>query len=206
MTDAKKSEETGRWQVLNSIANGLKGYPFLLIALAGLVVLATVFSFSTEKLREFKWVFCLVILVPLLLQAALEFMKQTKRDRRGRPEPLPARAGEPNTVPTNAPPAPAALPASAVRYSRKVLWGLGLLLFCLLGFATMPASDIRSDHDTMLGFLAVSVTAAVLGLLGWLDARQGKAHGKNLAMMVIVVGALLALVVIGWMQPSGPGY
>ena len=63
------------------IASYLRDYPFLLIALAGLVLLGASFAFDLAKLKEFKWFFVGIVLIPVFMQFYVELKRQSHNHR-----------------------------------------------------------------------------------------------------------------------------
>jgi hypothetical protein len=73
--DQSKPEAPTEHPAMGQIVGSLKDYPFLLITVAGLLILSGILIFDLEKLKEFKWLIYAVVLVPLGIQFLIEFKK-----------------------------------------------------------------------------------------------------------------------------------
>lgn len=170
---------------MGQIVGYLKDYPFLLITIAGLLILSGILIFEIEKLKEFKWLIYAVVLVPLAIQFLIEFRKMT---------PTQERPAAPPSV--TVPPAP--LPAGPLPPSLKA-WGsvgIGVLMFGVV--VATPEAELY-DPDFALGFLVFALAAAAFALAGMVDINRQRAGGKGMAITGIVLSSVLVLAAIGWM-------
>jgi len=76
MENANKPQDNGsNSKAMGEIVRYLKNYPFLLITVAGLLILVGILVFDKEKLEMFKVLIYGIVLVPVCLQFFLEFRK-----------------------------------------------------------------------------------------------------------------------------------
>lgn len=186
---------------MGQIVGYLKDYPFLLITIAGLLILSGILIFDLEKLKEFKWLIYGVVLVPLVIQFFIEYQKIAAR-----------RAAERGTTvaPPVGAPIPAPMPASGsasgpatLPVSTKALWSLALLVMLLLALNETTTEEFR-DRDLMLGYLIFSGSAVVLAWLALGDVRRQRARGKVLAIFELAVATLFTLAALGWLSEANP--
>ncbi len=186
---------------MGQIVGYLKDYPFLLITIAGLLILSGILIFDIEKLKEFKWLIYGVVLVPLIIQFFMEYQKIVARRaaERGTTAAFPA-----GVIPTPVPtPAPAPAPTATLPVSSKALWGLALIVMILLALNETSEEEFH-DHDLMLGYLIFAGTAGVLAWLALGDVKRQRARGKVLAISELVFATLIALASIGWLMEVDP--
>jgi hypothetical protein len=81
MQENKSKETMDSASIFSKVASYLRDYPFLLMALAGIVLLGSVFAFGFDKLKEFKWFFVGIVLVPVFMQFYFESKKQSHEQR-----------------------------------------------------------------------------------------------------------------------------
>jgi FtsH-binding integral membrane protein len=173
---------------MGQIVGNLKEYPFLLITVAGLLILSGILIFDIEKLKEFKWLIYAVVLAPLAIQFLIEFRKMA---------PGPARPDAPSAASAYPPPPP----SSALPPNRKA-WisvGIGMLLFGVV--AATPETELY-DQDFALGFLVAALVAAGFAFVGMSDVKHQRAGGKGTAITGIVLSIVLVLAGIGWMMEA----
>jgi hypothetical protein len=173
---------------MGQIVGNLKDYPFLLITVAGLLILSGILIFDIEKLKEFKWLIYAVVLAPLAIQFLIEFKKMA---------PGPARQDAPSAASAYPPPPP----SSTLPPNRKA-WisvGIGMLLFGVV--AATPETELV-DQDFVLGFLAVALVATGFAFVGMSDVKHQRAGGKGTAITGIVLSTVLVLAAIGWMMEA----
>lgn len=186
---------------MGQIVGYLKDYPFLLITIAGLLILSGILIFDLEKLKEFKWLIYGVVLVPLVIQFFIEYQKIAARRAAERGAAVAPSAG---VTPTPAPaPAPAPVPVATLPVSTKALWSLALLVMMLLALNETSAEEFH-DRDLMLGYLVFAGTAGVLAWLALGDVRRQRARGKALAIVELVFATLFTLSAIGWLTEVNP--
>lgn len=179
----KQTEAQKEHPAMPQIVGYLKDYPFLLITVAGLLILSGILIFDIEKLKEFKWLIYAVVLVPLAIQFLIEFRKMTPRQ-------------ESPAAPAPYPPPPS--PVAPLPPSRKA-WisvGIGVLMFGVV--AATPETELH-DQEFALGFLAFALVAAGLAFAGMADINRQRAGGKGMAITGIVLSTVLLLAAIGWM-------
>jgi FtsH-binding integral membrane protein len=184
----KKTEAPKEHPAMGQIVGYLKDYPFLLITVAGLLILSGILIFDIEKLKEFKWLIYAVVLVPLAIQFLIEFRKmQPRQERPAAPSAAPA---------PPYPPQPS--PVGALPPSRKA-WisiGIGVLMFGVV--AATPETELH-DKEFALGFLVIALVAAGFAFAAMSDVNRQRAGGKGTAITGIVLSTMLALAAIGWM-------
>ena len=185
----QKTEAPKEHPAMGQIVGYLKDYPFLLITIAGLLILSGILIFEIEKLKEFKWLIYAVVLVPLAIQFLIEFKKMTPRQER------PAQPSAPAPYP---PPSP---PIGMLPPNRKA-WisvGIGMLLFGVV--AASPEAELY-DQEFALGFLVVALVAAGFAVAGMSDVKRQRAGGKGTAITGIVLSSVLLLAALGWMTDA----
>src|SRR5437879_4230748 len=173
---------------MGQIVGYLKDYPFLLITIAGLLILSGILIFDIEKLKEFKWLIYAVVLVPLAIQFLIEFKKMQPRQVIRTASPSAPAAG------LEQPLAPASLPAPSKKAWISLI--ISVLLFGVV--AATPENELR-EQDFAIGFLVVSLIGAGFAVAAMSDIKRQLASGKGTAITGIVLAALLALASIGWM-------
>jgi hypothetical protein len=193
----KKPEAPKENPAMGQIVGYLKDYPFLLITVAGLIILSGILIFDIEKLKEFKWLIYAVVLVPLAIQFLIEFKKmQPPRAIQGASPPVQASPDQPPLV--------AALPLS-----RKAWISLGISMLMFGVVAATPENELH-DEDFAIGFLVFALVAAGFALAAMYDVNRRLADSKGAAITAIVLSTLLVLAPIGWMTeengdiPAGP--
>ncbi|MBI5039815.1 MAG: hypothetical protein HZB57_00950, partial [Gammaproteobacteria bacterium] len=120
---------------MGQIVGYLKDYPFLLITIAGLLILSGILIFDIEKLKEFKWLIYGVVLGPLSIQFFMEYQKIAARRAAERD----VTAASPAVMIST--PAPAPVPIATLPYSNKALWGLALIVMILLALNETSAEE-----------------------------------------------------------------
>lgn len=200
----QKTEAPKEHPAMGQIVGYLKDYPFLLITIAGLLILSGILIFEIEKLKEFKWLIYAVVLVPLAIQFLLvlvplaiqfliEFRKMTPGQER--------QAAQPSAA---APYSPPPSPGGPLPPSRKA-WisvGIGLLLFGVV--AATPESELY-NQEFALGFLMFALVAAGFASAAMSDVKRQRAGGKGMAITGIVLSTVLLLAAIGWMTEEEAG-
>jgi len=188
--DEKKQEAPKESPAMGQVVGYLKDYPFLLITVAGLIIMSGILVFEIEKLKEFKWLIYAVVLVPLAIQFLIEFKKL-----------------QPRVI--NPPASGAAIPAAAqtttpenvIPMSMKAWASVGI---CVLLFGVVAASDEMElyDKEFALGFLVFALAAGGVALSALSDIKQRRTQGKGTAITGMVLALLLALAGIGWMTTT----
>lgn len=170
----------GHWKFFETVAQLLKGYPFLLIAIAGLSLLFVALFFDVEKSKELKWLLYGAVIAPIVVQ----FYMETRRLNSRNPSPPLPVAGAP----------PLAAPLAT---SKKAIASIALVVLVFLGFA--DASEVElMDGETSLGLLVVSALTFALAWAARRDIRRHKADGGKLAMTGLVLAGLLMVSSAGW--------
>ena len=190
----KQPEAPKEHPAMGQIVGYLKDYPFLLITIAGLLILSGILIFDIEKLKEFKWLIYAVVLVPLGIQFLMEFKKMQPALPAAAPPPIP---GQPAAPAMHDAPIQAAPPPS------KKAWvsiGIGMVLFGVA--AATPEAELR-DSDFALGFLVAALLALGLAIAAMSDVNRQHTVGKGTAITSIVLSIILALAALGWMSEEG---
>ncbi|MCP5277805.1 MAG: hypothetical protein H6935_05505 [Thiobacillus sp.] len=185
----KKPEAPKEHPAMGQIVGYLKDYPFLLITIAGLLILSGILIFDLEKLKEFKWLIYAVVLVPLGIQFLIEFKKM--------------QGVRPATAPMHPEqPVPLGPRDVAGQYSPppgKKAWvsiAISMVLFGVV--AALPEMELR-DRDFALGFLVATLVATGFGIAAIMDVNHQRAGGKATAVTAIIISAFMALAALGWM-------
>lgn len=174
-------------KAMGEIVRYLKNYPFLLITVAGLLILVGILIFDIEKLKEFKLLIYGVVLVPIGFQFMLEFRKQG-----GRRETLEKTA---KIVKENE----TAVTAKAVHFSSKAIISLALSGLFLLIIGS-EGQDILQDTNFQAGLLVViGIPALLLGFLALNDTVHGTASGKGYAIAALALSVLMIVSSLNWM-------
>lgn len=184
-------------KAMNEIIGYLRNYPFLLITIAGLLILSAILIFDIEKLKEFKWLVYGVVLVPLGIQFFIEFKKMQigHGGTVSAPPPIVQVAGQsPNTIVQ-----PAISPA---RLSSKAIASVVIAVLLFLAMGEWSETELL-DRDTQTGLLVFALVALGLGISGWRDASRQQVRGKALAVTGTILSVILSLSSVGWMTQSG---
>lgn len=187
-----RSEPGGK--AMREIIGYLKNYPFLLITIAGLLILSGILIFETEKLKEFKWLIYAVVLLPLVIQFFIEFKKMQFRQTVNKAAPATA------TAVTDQAPQPS-VQGLALKLSGKAIASVVLAAILVLTLGDLSPEE-QVDTDMQTGMLMFALLALGLGVSAWRDANRQLRRGKGLAISGTVMGALLALSATGWLMQS----
>lgn len=216
-----------RTMLFEKIIGYLKSYPFLLICMAALLVLAG--NYVVQKVADSArlgnvetWVVGGIGLVALCMQFGLEMQKMALERMRTQAElnaahpPAVLHAEAEGEVDEIAPPAPATrarqpspLPRraadgveiAAVHISLKAILALVVTIPVFLLFS-LPEEDL-ADAGLQGGMLILEGLAFVLALMGFRDTSRGKASGRGLAIGVMIFAGVLALASFGWLIDEG---
>ncbi|MDQ6971074.1 MAG: hypothetical protein Q9M30_00345 [Mariprofundaceae bacterium] len=182
-----------RTKLLGNIVHHLKAYPFLLITVAGLIILTIVMSFDIEKLKELKPLLYGVVMLPLVMQFYFEAQKQREKRERQRSE------LQQSSLAADAVSGNGHLPSNSVppKFTRKGIAGLVLLFMIFSEVGNTP--DAETSEDLLLGAFVLGWICLYLGVSANNDVKNGRATGKALAIIVIALSALLLLGSLGWM-------
>ncbi|MFN2350115.1 MAG: hypothetical protein ABR558_11185 [Thioalkalivibrio sp.] len=181
--------------VVKDIVQHLREHPFLLITIAGLVVLSGVMVFDIDKLREFKWLFVGVVLVPVFLQFLLVFCRQQAQQRLEQTRLMAERQPQPAASPTP----PASPAAAAATVSNKAWWALGLGVFVLLAAVSLDEGDWL-DVDILNGLLFFCLVTMGLGLWAIGDTLRKPVRGRGIAITGVVLAGFTLLATLGYMM------
>ncbi|NCN23104.1 MAG: hypothetical protein COZ77_00465 [Gallionellales bacterium CG_4_8_14_3_um_filter_54_18] len=191
MENANKPQDNGsNSKAMGEIVRYLKNYPFLLITVAGLLILVGILVFDKEKLEMFKVLIYGIVLVPVCLQFFLEFRKQG--GRRGATE-KPTKSGK-----TSAPSITAAHPTETLAggghqpFSRKVIISLVLIALNVLAWNETLDANAHLGAIVLLG-----IPALLLGFSALNDARHGTVKGRGWAIAATVLAVLMILASLG---------
>ena len=190
----KQTEAPKEHPAMGQIVGYLKDYPFLLITVAGLVILSGILIFEIEKLKEFKWLIYAVVLVPLVIQFFIEFKKMTPGSSQSASPASPY-------VPAPDTPRPPAEHMPPPSWKAWVSVGIGMLLFGVV--AATPEAELH-DQDFALGFFVVAAIAAGLAFAARYDVKRNRTGSKGIATTGIVLSILLMLAGLGWMMEKPP--
>jgi len=187
MDNNKQADNGSDSKAMGEIVRYLKNYPFLLITVAGLLILVGILIFDREKLEIFKWLIYAVVLVPVALQFLLEFRKQGGR-----------RVVEEKTRVVRAGKAPdSVVQYDSVHFSRKAIASLVLVVINVLAFGDNLDADAHLGAIVMLG-----IPALLLGFSALNDTLHGRAMGKGWAIAATVLPVLMILASIGGMSEA----
>ncbi|MEW6677673.1 MAG: hypothetical protein AB1421_07115 [Pseudomonadota bacterium] len=189
--DQKKPEAPTEHPAMGQIVGSLKDYPFLLITVAGLLILSGILIFDLEKLKEFKWLIYAVVLVPLGIQFLIEFKKMHAL-RPGSSPPVPAPVN--TEAPSWMPPVPGVPPPG-----KKPWIGIALCMVLFGTLAAVPEAQ-TGDQSFIIGFLVVALVAAGVSLAGLWEVNRGLAGGKGTAITSVVLSLVLVLAALGWIS------
>jgi hypothetical protein len=177
--------------VVKDIVQHLREHPFLLITIAGLVVLSGVMVFDIDKLREFKWLFLGVVLVPVFLQFLLVFCRQQAQHKLEQARLM-------AQLPIQSPPAHSAS-TTPTTVSTKAWWALGLGVFVLLAAASLDETDWL-DVDTLNGLLFVCAITIGLGVWAITDTLRKPVRGRGIAITGVLLSSFTLLATLGYMM------
>lgn len=191
MENANKPQDNGsNSKAMGEIVRYLKNYPFLLITVAGLLILVGILVFDKDKLEMFKGLIYGIVLVPVGLQFLIEFRKQA--GKRGAVE-KPAKAGKttaPQLAETDATEAVAV--GGSQPFSRKIIVSLVLIAINILAWNETLDANAHLGAIVLLG-----IPALLLGFSALNDARHGTVKGKEWAIAAIVLSVLMILASLG---------
>lgn len=186
MENPKKTQDVDtNSKVMSEIVSYLKNYPFLLITVAGLLILAGILIFDLAKLKEFKWLIYAVVLAPIGFQFLLEFKKQGGRHEAVRVLPTASLAVE----------VPVAI--NPQHFSRKIIVSLALLGLLLLAFVGASQQDIRDANFHIGALIMLSIPALLLSFSAMSDARHGRVKGKGWAIATLALSLVMIVSSLG---------
>lgn len=188
MENSNKAQGTDtNSKVMSEIVSYLKNYPFLLITVAGLLILAGILIFEEKKLELFSSLIYGVVLVPICLQFFLELKKQGTRHEQVRER----HTG--NNSESMAVERPVAI--SPQHFSRKVI--ASLVLLGLLFMAFVGEQD-KLDTNFHIGALIVmTIPALLLSFSAMGDVRQGIVKGKGWAIATLSLSLVMTVLSLG---------
>ena len=195
MTDSdKKPEAPKEHPAMGQIVGYLKDYPFLLITIAGLLILSGILIFDLEKLKEFKWLIYAVVLVPLGIQFLIEFKKMSGARVPSSPYPdheqhavgNQAREGGPVPVPGPAP-------------LGKKAWLSIAISMVLFGLVSAFPETEAWDRSFALGFLVAALVAAGFSIAAIMDVNHRRTGGWGTAITSAIFSGVMVLAGLGWM-------
>jgi len=190
MENANKPQDNGsNSKAMGEIVRYLKNYPFLLITVAGLLILVGILVFDKEKLEMFKVLIYGIVLVPVCLQFFLEFRKQgggrgaaKKTNQSGKTATPPLEARTTETV----------VAVGSQPFSRKVIISLVLIVINVLAW-----SDALDANAHLGAIVLLGIPALLLGFSALNDARHGTVKGKGWAIAATVLAVLMILASLG---------
>ena len=176
----KQLEVSKEPKSMSQIVGYLKDYPFLLITIAGLLILAGILIFDINKLKEFKLLIYAVVLVPLAIQFFIEYKKMQEKSRRETMETAPrdAEALPPETIKNKS------LPAN-----RKAWISVGISAIYL----TYLYANAEMNQKIATGILILALVAAGLAFAANADANRHLTGSKGVAITGMVLSVLLFL-------------
>ncbi len=179
-------------KVIGEIVSYLKNYPFLLISVAGLLILVGILIFDKDKLEIFKWLIYLVVLAPIGLQFLLEFKKQSSRSESMKV--LPTASLTANSV------VEGPVATHPQHFSRKVIISLALLGLLLLTLVDVTQKGLSNTDFHIGALILMSIPALLLSFSAMHDVRQGRVKGKGWATATIVLSLLMIFFSLGQIQ------
>lgn len=200
MSDIKEQAQSleSRTKIIGNIVTHLKGYPFLLVSMAGLIVLTIVLAFDVEKLKEFKLLLYAVILIPLVMQFYFEAQKQREKHRSERVQQQQEHQQSANAAGISTA-SVAVQQTSEAKYSRKALVGIVLLVMAYAEIGDTPDDELM---DLAFGAFSLGLITLWLGIAAHNDVKKQRATGKGLAITVIALAALMVLGSLGWISET----
>ena len=184
-------------QTLNKIVDYLKHYPFLLVSLAGMVILTVVLAFDIDKLKELKWLLFAVILLPIVMQFFFEAKKQSHHQS--------LQKHTANTTETAAPQTTAHSgeepQSTQLKYSNKTIIACIFWVMCLITFADSTEEELFED-DLLYGILLFAGAGLWLSIAALNEIRKKEASGIKLTIANIVICCLCLLSALGWLSDA----
>ena len=172
------------------IAGYLRDYPFLLIALAGLVLLGTSFAFDLAKLKEFKWLFIGIVLIPVFMQFYVEIKRQSHNHRMNEKE---QQSNSFSPVNNQA--------VSTAGYSIKAIVSMVLIVLCFSVYADSSDEELL-DVDLQYGLILFAGIALYLSAMAWREYKKGIVVGKKLIITDLISSSVLLFASFGWLLES----
>lgn len=174
--------------VIKGIVKHLHDHPFLLITIAGLVILSGVMVFDLDKLREFKWLFLGVVLVPVFMQFLLTFYKQQALQKLEQARFMSQQPVQYQSAPLVTSPPPTV--------STKAWWALGLGVFVLLQASFLDETEWL-DEDTLYGLLFFCAITIGLGVWAIIDTLHKPLRGRGIAITGVLLSSFTLLATLG---------
>ncbi len=190
MNEKTSAAADSQMKVISGIVQHLKAYPFLLITIAGLVILTVVFAFDLEKLKEFKWLLYGIVFAPLLMQFYFETKKHNAEHK-------------PREVVVQQSDAPQPVVVADRKFSGKAIGSAALVVMSMMAMGDSTEEELMFDEDLQTGLLAFAAIGFYLGWSGLKDIKDNRAKGKGLAWAGMILSALLLLSTFGWMGMGG---
>ncbi|GEM_PF-1629898 len=181
-------------KIFEKFVDNLKEYPLLQITLAGLVVFMTALFLDIEKLKEFKWLFYGVILVPLTLHCLSHLLSSFGRTEHS------AKAN--SQVPQQSQNPSFNDEAQESGFGGKAITSLVLLIILVVGYNDSDMEDF-ADSETAITFLMISIAALVFSILAYRDTVKINGNRKGFVVTEIVLSSIFALASYGWLIQSG---
>ncbi len=196
-------DEKKAWQgkVFGEIANHLKNYPFLLIALAAILTLSLIVVLDIEKLRILKTLLMVVIVLPIVFQFIIEFTKLLKSEKEksavveSTPEDTAPEEQQVELFREKIEPAPTPLHVRK-KTSAIAIVGLFLPLLLLIAIGAIISSG-TFDSETALGTFLLSSISMWLALIAILDIKRTQSRGHLLALIGFVLSVACVLASVG---------
>lgn len=194
------------WQgkVFGEIAGHLKNYPFLLIALAAIVVLSLVIVFDIEKLKTITTLLMVMIVFPIACQFIIELTKLLKGDKGHKEPPDAADRFPEKSSPQNEQVElfhKGARPVTIANPDKKKISSLAIIGFILMLYMLFAIGDVIGDDivesNTALGAFVLSSLSLMLALIAIIDVKMKLCKGRILALINFVISAICMLVSIG---------
>ena len=192
MDEKNKAGQVDSSGVFIKIAGYLRDYPFLLIALAGLVLLGASFAFDLAKLKEFKWLFIGIVLIPVFMQFYVEIKRQSHNHRMNEKEQQ-SNSFSPVNHQT----------VSAAGYSIKAVVSMVLIILCFSVYADSSDEELL-DVDLQYGLILFAGIALYLSAMAWREYKKGIVVGIKLIITDLISSSVLLLASFGWLlEPNG---
>ncbi len=187
-------------KTLSKIADYLKHYPFLLVTIAGLVILTIVLIMDIEKLQELKLLLYGVVLLPICMQFFFEARKQSHKHNMQKLEEAPPTV---NSAPAT--PSPQAVPTNQPKYSTKTVIGCVLWVMCLLAYGDSSDEELL-DVDLQYGVIMFAGVGLWLSFSALGEIRRKESTGMKLTIANLILCSLFILSAIGWIMDAGEPY
>ena len=194
MDESSDQTAVSQTKLLSKVIGYLKEYPFLLITVAGLIILTSTLAFDIEKLKEVMPLLYAVVLIPIFMQFYFEARKHNHSEG--------SRSGN-NANPVNHPVANSSENTNQPvivnrKYSTKVIVSVIFIVLCFIVYGDSTEEELL-DEELQYGLILFSGIALWLAISGRSEVKRNEALGHKLSITAIALSSLVLLSSLGWL-------